>query len=174
MARRVAETPAAARAPLARQSHRPGRAGAEAIHTYLLDKIPQLAANLGRLPERIQAALFQAFDIQCLYKDDMNQVSIFATITTSTPQTVAAILANAGSDPASATPQSQPAPPGNPPIYPSAQPPMSGSATTIMNQPPSRPSPWVTARHARPGATLRVTRLGGIYSVAVTHEYAVA
>jgi hypothetical protein len=70
------------------------------------------------------AALFQAFDIQCLYKDDMNQVSIFATITTSTPQTVAAILADAGNDPASTTPQPQPASPGHPPIYPSAQPPI--------------------------------------------------
>ena len=37
------------------------------------------------LPERIQAALYKAFDIQTLYKPDMHQVTIFATITTSTP-----------------------------------------------------------------------------------------
>jgi site-specific DNA recombinase len=53
--------------------------------TSLLDLIPLLADTIALHPEHIQAALYQAFDIQALYKDDMNQVTFFATITTSTP-----------------------------------------------------------------------------------------
>jgi hypothetical protein len=60
-------------------------------------------------PERIQAALDQAFDIQLLYRKDMHQVTIWATITDSTPHAVAAIIADAGHDPAPAT--TSPAPP---------------------------------------------------------------
>jgi hypothetical protein len=66
-------------------------------------------------PEHIQAALYQAFDIQALYKDDMHQVSFFATITTSTPHAVANIMAAAGNDPATHTPDpAQPPPPARP------------------------------------------------------------
>jgi hypothetical protein len=131
LARRDAETPAAAHAPLAGWNtgqagptavqsvrHRETtqakldaltKAGAQTIHTHLLDKIPQLAASLGRLPERIQAALFQAFDIQCLYKDDMNQSPSSPPSPPAPLQTVAAILNDVGCDPASTTPQPQPA-----------------------------------------------------------------
>ena len=41
--------------------------------------------NLSQLPERIQAALYQAFDLQLLYNKDMHQVTIWVTITDSTP-----------------------------------------------------------------------------------------
>jgi site-specific DNA recombinase len=94
--------------------------------TSLLDLIPLLAHTIDIHPEHIQAALYQAFDIQALYKDDMNQVSIFATITTSTPQAVAAILAQTGHDPANFTPSASqpPAPAASTPIYPLAQPPI--------------------------------------------------
>jgi len=54
-------------------------------------------------PEHIQAALNQAFDIQARYKDDMHQVTIFTTITTSTPHAVAAHLTHTGHDPANHT-----------------------------------------------------------------------
>jgi len=70
----------------------------------LLDDLPLLGATFGEHPERLQAALYQAFDIQALYKPDMHQVTIFATITTSTPQAVAAIINHAGDDPAHASP----------------------------------------------------------------------
>jgi hypothetical protein len=65
----------------------------------LLDTLPMLADTTDLHPERIQSALYQAFDIQALYNTDMHQVTIFATITTSTPQAVAAILADTGHNP---------------------------------------------------------------------------
>jgi site-specific DNA recombinase len=74
----------------------------------LLDDIPLLVDTIDLHPEHIQAALYQAFDIQALYKDDMNQVSFFATITTSTPHAVAAILAAAATTPPP-PPQTRPA-----------------------------------------------------------------
>jgi site-specific DNA recombinase len=91
----------------------------------LLDDIALLASTVALHPEHIQAALYQAFDIQALYKDDMHQVSFFATITTSTPHAVAAILAAAGNDPAARTPDPAqppaPAPASTPAIYPLTQ-----------------------------------------------------
>jgi hypothetical protein len=92
--------------------------------TALLDLIPLLADTIALHPERIQAALYQAFDIQALYKHDMNQVSLFATITTSTPEAVAAILADAGYDPTTTGPAQPPVPADSAPVYPLAQPPM--------------------------------------------------
>ena len=72
-------------------------------HAELLDAIPLLAGDLGQLPERIQAALYQTFDIQLLYRKDMHQVTIWATITDSTPHAVAEIMTDAGHDPAPAS-----------------------------------------------------------------------
>jgi hypothetical protein len=88
-------------------------------------------------PERIQAALYQAFDIQALYNTDMHQVTFFATITTSTPQAVAAILADTGHDPTTQpaiSPASQSASPPavGAPIYPLAERPICGFRHTIM------------------------------------------
>ena len=54
-------------------------------HAELLDALPLLTGNLSQFPEHIQAALYQAFDIQLLYRKDMHQVTIWATITDSTP-----------------------------------------------------------------------------------------
>jgi hypothetical protein len=88
----------------------------------LLDDIPLLASTIDLQPEHIQAALYQAFDIQALYKDDMHQVTIFATITTSTPQAVAAILARTGHDPANLTPSPRPPPPDRPARPPAVRP----------------------------------------------------
>jgi site-specific DNA recombinase len=71
-------------------------------HAELLDAIPLLTGNLSQLPERIKAALYQAFDLQLLYRKDMHQVTIWATITDSTPHAVAAIITDASHDPAPA------------------------------------------------------------------------
>jgi hypothetical protein len=92
----------------------------------LLDTLPLLADTTDLHPEAIQAALYQAFDIQALYNTDMHQVTIFATITTSTPQAVAAILADTGHDPTT-QPAASPAPPRpsplaiGAPVYPLAE-----------------------------------------------------
>ncbi len=105
-------------AQLADLDHTPARDD----DTTLLDDIPLLARSTDLNPERIQAALYQAFDIQALYKPGMDQVTIFATITTSTPQAVAALIADAGNDPASATPDPAPATPASPHRPPAAPP----------------------------------------------------
>jgi hypothetical protein len=76
----------------------------------LLDALPLIAGIIDQIPARLQTAHYQAFDIQCLYRKDKNQVSIYATITTSTSRAVAAIIADAGNDPASITTPSQPPP----------------------------------------------------------------
>ncbi len=91
----------------------------------LLDVLPILAGRADLRPELIQAALYQAFDIQALYNTDTNQVTLRATITSSTPQAVASILALAGNDPARRTPEPGPAPApraaDSTAVYPSAQ-----------------------------------------------------
>ena len=70
----------------------------------LLDELPQLAGRLDDLPERIQAELFAAFDIQILWNPPMKQATFFATITGTTPGIVAALLDRAGDDnPAAST-----------------------------------------------------------------------
>jgi hypothetical protein len=76
----------------------------------LLDALPVLADRVDLHPEPIQAALCQAFDIQALYNTDLNQVTLYATITTSTPHAVAAILALTSNDPAGRTTEPGPAP----------------------------------------------------------------
>jgi hypothetical protein len=107
-------------------------------HAELLDAIPLLAGNLSRLPERIQAALYQAFDIQLLYRKDMHQVTIWATITDSTPHAVAAIINDASHDPTPATSpaptQPTPAPePASPPMSALTQRPMWRGSSVIMD-----------------------------------------
>ena len=66
----------------------------------LLDELPELASRLDGLPERIQAELFAAFDIQILWNAPMKQATFFATITDTTPGIVTGLLARAGNDPA--------------------------------------------------------------------------
>ena len=69
--------------------------------TDLLDELPELPGRLDELPERIQAQLFAAFDIQVLWNAPMNQATFFATITDTTPATITELLTRAGNDPAS-------------------------------------------------------------------------
>ena len=63
----------------------------------LLDALPTLT-DIHDAPARLLQQLFQAFDIQLLYSKDMHQVTGRATITTSTPQAIAAIIADSDSD----------------------------------------------------------------------------
>jgi site-specific DNA recombinase len=51
----------------------------------LLHALPLLGDILAGAPARLQAALYQAFSIELLYNTDMHQVTIWATITDSTP-----------------------------------------------------------------------------------------
>ena len=65
----------------------------------LLDALPIVAARLDQAPAELQHALYQACDLQLLYNRDMDQVTIWVTITDTTPTTIADIL-NASEDPA--------------------------------------------------------------------------
>jgi hypothetical protein len=51
----------------------------------LLDQLPVADDILPGLPDRIKEALFNAFDIQVLYRDDTHQATIWVTITDATP-----------------------------------------------------------------------------------------
>ncbi|MGH3193925.1 MAG: recombinase family protein [Streptosporangiaceae bacterium] len=64
----------------------------------LLDHLPIAAAVFTDAPGRIKEALLTAFDIQALYRNDKNQVTIWATITEDTPRTIAALLADPRTD----------------------------------------------------------------------------
>jgi len=65
----------------------------------LLDALPTMAGALDGAPQRLQQQLYEAFDIQALYHVKDHQVTIRATLTTSTP--VAAIIADAAARAAS-------------------------------------------------------------------------
>jgi site-specific DNA recombinase len=58
----------------------------------LLENLPHLAGLLTDAPVRLQQQLYDAFDLQLLYSRKHHQVTIRATITRSTPATVAAII----------------------------------------------------------------------------------
>jgi DNA invertase Pin-like site-specific DNA recombinase len=58
----------------------------------LLDDLPTVAGILPDAPDRIKLALLAAFDINALYNKDDDQVTVWATITSDTPRTVAALL----------------------------------------------------------------------------------
>ena len=62
----------------------------------LLDRVPMLGDILRDAPDRIKQQLFDAFDIQALYNKAADQVTLWATITPSTPAAPAAIIANSG------------------------------------------------------------------------------
>jgi hypothetical protein len=57
----------------------------------LLDALPIAAAVLAAAPSRIKEAVLAAFDIHALY-NEMNQPTIWATLTDDTPGTIAALL----------------------------------------------------------------------------------
>jgi site-specific DNA recombinase len=77
----------------------------------LLDELPAAATLMAGAPERIKAALIDAFGIQALYNKDMNQVTIWASLTDDTPRTIAALLADPRTDnDTSPAPATDPAP----------------------------------------------------------------
>ena len=126
-------------------------------HAELLDAIPLLPGNLSQFPERIQAALYQAFDMQLLYRKDMHQVTIWATITGSTPHAVTAIINDASHDPTPATSPTpaQPAPAPAPP--PPASSPMSALTQCPME-------PHILRDHGRGYAWVSGEAQGGTAS----------
>jgi hypothetical protein len=64
----------------------------------LLDELPYLPGILASAPEPLIENLLAALDLQCLYRKDKNQVTIWVTITDSTPATIAALLADPRTD----------------------------------------------------------------------------
>ena len=74
----------------------------------LLDELPYVPGLLAEAPATIREALYAAFDIQCLYRQDAGQVTIWATITDTTPGIIAALTADPRTD--SDTDTSAPAP----------------------------------------------------------------
>jgi site-specific DNA recombinase len=71
----------------------------------LLDALPLLGDLLADAPARLQQQLYDAFDLQALYRKNMYQVTIHVTITDSTPRAVAAIINDAGDHPGSTAPE---------------------------------------------------------------------
>jgi hypothetical protein len=63
----------------------------------LLDALPILGDILAGAPASLQARLFAAFGLELIYNKEDHQVSIYATITPSTPDALADIIA--GSEP---------------------------------------------------------------------------
>jgi hypothetical protein len=59
----------------------------------LLDALPMLGDALADLPASIQARLFAAFGLELIYNKQDHQVTIYATITPTTPQALADIIA---------------------------------------------------------------------------------
>jgi hypothetical protein len=65
---------------------------APAVDPALLDALPQLPARFANLPVSTRHKLYQAFGIEILFNHGMHQITCRATITTSTPPTVTAII----------------------------------------------------------------------------------
>jgi hypothetical protein len=82
----------------------PARRKVSCRHRALLDALPMLGDRLTDAPPRLQQQLYEAFDLQALYKKNMHQVTIHITITDSTPQAVTAIINDADGHPAHTTP----------------------------------------------------------------------
>jgi hypothetical protein len=95
------------------RSERRIRAAAEPVSDpALLDELPYLPGILRYAPEPLIEQLLAALDVQCLYRKNLDQVTIWATITDTTPRTLAALLANPRTDTDTAAP---PPPPPHPP-----------------------------------------------------------
>ena len=54
--------------------------------------MPIVAARLDQAPAELQHALYQACDLQLLYNRDLHQVTIWVTITHTTPTAIVGIL----------------------------------------------------------------------------------
>jgi hypothetical protein len=59
----------------------------------LLDALPMLGDALPGLPASIQARLFAAFGLELIYNKEDHQVSIYATVTSSTPHALTEVIA---------------------------------------------------------------------------------
>ena len=64
----------------------------------LLDELPYAPGLLQDAPAAIREALYAAFDIQCLYRPEAAQITIWATITGTTPGIIAALAADPRTD----------------------------------------------------------------------------
>jgi hypothetical protein len=63
-----------------------------AVDPGLLDALPQLPTRFAELPVSARHKLYRAFGIEILFNHGMHPVTCRATITTSTPHTVTAII----------------------------------------------------------------------------------
>jgi hypothetical protein len=76
----------------------------------LLDRLPMLGDLITEAPIRLQRRLYEAFDLQLLYNKHLHQVTIWATITPTTPGTLAAIINDSDDGhPAARNPPADPA-----------------------------------------------------------------
>jgi site-specific DNA recombinase len=98
----------------------------------LLDALPITAHRLDQAPAELQHALYQACDLQLLYNRDMHQVTIWVTITDTTPAIITGIL-NTSEDPTRSD---------------SPQPPIGAENRTVRAAQPSRAG---SPRWRRPG-----------------------
>jgi hypothetical protein len=73
----------------------------QAGNPSLLDALPYLGDILAGAPTRLQQHLYQAFDLQALYKKNMHQASLSVTIANITLRALAAILGNTTGNPGS-------------------------------------------------------------------------
>ena len=73
----------------------------------LADLLPTLPGRFHELPERIQAGLFAALDIQILWNAPMRQATFYATLTDTTPGIITDLLTRACNDPATGGPAVQ-------------------------------------------------------------------
>ena len=64
----------------------------------LLDELPYAPGLLNDAPDTIREALYAAFDIQCLYRQEAGQVTIWATITDTTPGIITALTTDPRTD----------------------------------------------------------------------------
>jgi hypothetical protein len=76
----------------------------------LLDELPYAPGLLAEAPDTIREALYAAFDIQCLYRHDASQMTIWATITDTTPGIIAALPTDPRTDSDTAAPKPAPTP----------------------------------------------------------------
>ena len=64
----------------------------------LLDELPLLGDVLTGAPDRLIEQLLDAFDVSAVYNNDLHQVTIHATLTDTTPHTIADLLADPRTD----------------------------------------------------------------------------
>jgi site-specific DNA recombinase len=70
------------------------RATSQRDEPGLLDALPLLGDALAEMPASIQARLFAAFGLEMIYNKQDHQVTIYTTITPSTPHALAGIIAD--------------------------------------------------------------------------------